>query len=262
VSEYPAWIDGFAKGIGNKDAVVILEPDGLGIIPHYTTVEGTAEWCRPAEADPATAAEDRFAMLDYAVERLGTLPNTAVYLDGTHSGWLSVGDISDRLLKAGVEDADGFFLNASNYQYTANLTAYGTWVSSCIALITQLEGAFSDCGSRGSGSGSRRAARRGMVPGHGAGADRERRARGLTGAREVRTGGGCSARSPASTLVRFPRPPCSNGSGRLTSMTRETPGSVTEGTAYGTRRQDQERRPGPLWKGEGGRRQDVRRRAP
>lgn len=148
VSEYTAWIDGFAKGIGNKDAVVILEPDGLGIIPHYTTVEGTAEWCRPAEADPATAAEDRFAMLDYAVERLGALANTAVYLDGTHSGWLSVGDISDRLLKAGVEDADGFFLNASNYQYTANLTAYGTWVSSCIALVTQLDGAFSDCGGQ------------------------------------------------------------------------------------------------------------------
>ena len=31
--EYMAWIDGFAAGIGNKQAIVILERDGLGIIP-------------------------------------------------------------------------------------------------------------------------------------------------------------------------------------------------------------------------------------
>ena len=42
-------------------------------------------------------------MLNYAVDRLTALPNTSVYLDGTHSGWLNVGDITDRLLKAGVE---------------------------------------------------------------------------------------------------------------------------------------------------------------
>ncbi|MFL0410239.1 glycoside hydrolase family 6 protein [Microbacterium paludicola] len=148
LAEYTAWIDGFAKGIGNKEAVVILEPDGLGIIPHYTSVEGAQEWCQPAEADAATAASERFAMLNHAVDTLAALPNTAVYLDGTHSGWLNVGDISDRLIKAGVEKADGFFLNASNYHFTANLTAYGHWISSCIALVTELDGAFADCGSQ------------------------------------------------------------------------------------------------------------------
>ena len=40
---------------------MILEPDGLGIIPWYTTIHGVTEWCQPAEADPATAASDRFA---------------------------------------------------------------------------------------------------------------------------------------------------------------------------------------------------------
>ena len=34
---YAAWIDGFAAGIGDRAATVILEPDGLGIIPWYTT---------------------------------------------------------------------------------------------------------------------------------------------------------------------------------------------------------------------------------
>ena len=35
VAEYKAWIDGFAAGIGSGKAVVILEPDSLGIIPWY-----------------------------------------------------------------------------------------------------------------------------------------------------------------------------------------------------------------------------------
>ncbi len=40
VEEYKAWIDGVAKGIGKEEAIIILEPDGLGIIPWYTTFEG------------------------------------------------------------------------------------------------------------------------------------------------------------------------------------------------------------------------------
>jgi endoglucanase len=40
VAEYKAWIDGFAAGIGNGKAVVILEPDGLGIIPWYKQFRG------------------------------------------------------------------------------------------------------------------------------------------------------------------------------------------------------------------------------
>ena len=149
VAEYEAWIDGFAKGIGNKEAVVILEPDGLGIIPWYTNLDGALEWCQPAEADAATAASERFAMLNHAVDAFAALPNTAVYLDGTHSGWVKVGDISDRLLQAGVANSDGFFVNASNYQYTANLTAYGTWISSCIAYVTEVNpGAFGECGDQ------------------------------------------------------------------------------------------------------------------
>jgi endoglucanase len=133
-AEYTAWVDGFAKGIGNKDAVVILEPDGLGIIPWYTTINGQLEWCQPAEADVATAASERFAMLNHAVDAFAALPNTAVYLDGTHSGWLGVGDITDRLIMAGVDRADGFFLNVSNYETTERQQKFGTWISDCIHL--------------------------------------------------------------------------------------------------------------------------------
>jgi endoglucanase len=131
-AEYKAWIDGVAAGIGSTKAVVILEPDGLGIIPHYTSITGQAEWCRPAELDPATAAEERFEQLNYAVDVLTSLPNVAVYLDGTHSGWLGAGDAAHRLVQAGVERADGFFLNVSNYELSERLMKYGTWISKCI----------------------------------------------------------------------------------------------------------------------------------
>jgi len=145
---YEAWIDGLVAGIGGRAATVILEPDGLGIIPHYTSFEGAVEWCKPAELDPATAASDRFAQLNYAVDALGESASTSVYLDGVHSGWLNVGDITDRLIKAGVERADGFFLNASNYQFTTNLTHYGTWISSCITAVTELDKSPGECANQ------------------------------------------------------------------------------------------------------------------
>src|SRR4051812_7018188 len=63
---YEAWIDGFAAGIGTRSATVILEPDGLGIIPHYTSLDGSTDWCQPAEVDPATATAARFAQLNHA----------------------------------------------------------------------------------------------------------------------------------------------------------------------------------------------------
>ena len=150
VAEYKAWIDGFAAGIGKREAIVILEPDGLGIIPWYNpygSADGDAlEWCQPAEANSATAAADRFAMLNYAVDTLKAQPRTRVYLDGTHSAWLGVGDAAHRLVQAGVARADGFYLNASNYQFTANSDQYGTWVSQCIAYATAVNaGDFFGC---------------------------------------------------------------------------------------------------------------------
>ncbi len=140
VAAYKAWIDAFAAGIGSQKAVVILEPDGLGIIPWYKQFLGlpsqssSYEWCQPAEADPATAASDRFAMLNYAVDALKAHPGVNVYLDGTHSGWLGAGDAAHRLFLAGVNKADGFYLNVSNFQAEERLEKYGTWIAKCIAF--------------------------------------------------------------------------------------------------------------------------------
>lgn len=146
---YRSWIDGIAEGIQDRGVMLILEPDSLGMIPWYTGVSGELDSCRPAGGDPETAAEDRFEMLNYAVERLKALPNTRVYLDGTHSGWLAVGDAAQRLVLAGVQKADGFALNVSNYERTDEQLAYGTWVSKCIHYGTTIEtGAFDRCANQ------------------------------------------------------------------------------------------------------------------
>ena len=121
---YKAWIDAVAAGIGNEKAVVIVEPDGLGLLPDSCPVDV-----------PATDAE-RYREINYAVDALAAKPRTIVYLDATHSAWLNVHDAASRLLQAGVQRAQGFYLNASNYQYSGNLVQYGTWISKCIARLS------------------------------------------------------------------------------------------------------------------------------
>ncbi|MEJ3658431.1 glycoside hydrolase family 6 protein [Actinomycetes bacterium KLBMP 9759] len=132
--QYLEWISAFAKGIENRKAVVILEPDGLGIIPFHRNIQGRPEWCQPPGADPATAADERYRQLNRAVDVLGELPGTKVYLDGTHIRWIGAGDMAKRLAAAGVDRADGFFLNVSNFQTDAHNARYALWVSSCLAF--------------------------------------------------------------------------------------------------------------------------------
>jgi endoglucanase len=124
-ASYLAWIDGFASGIGRGRAVVILEPDSLGLLP--SSCGG------PKPGYPFTDS-DRLLELNGAVTRLEQQPNVSVYLDGTHSAWLSVGDAASRLVSGGVLKAQGFYVNVSNYQLTPNLTQYATWISRCIAF--------------------------------------------------------------------------------------------------------------------------------
>ncbi|MFC4244140.1 glycoside hydrolase family 6 protein [Gryllotalpicola reticulitermitis] len=139
-ASYEAWIAAIAAGIGNAKAGILVEPDSLGLIPsdciatHGLT---TAEY-------PFTDA-DRYAQLNYAVQTLEAKPNTSVYLDATHPAWENVGDISSRLISGGVNNAQGFFVNVSNYQYTVNDVDYGTWISDCIALVNAGETTAANC---------------------------------------------------------------------------------------------------------------------
>jgi len=131
-ASYQAWIDAVAAGIGSRKAVVMLEPDSLGIIPYDVDINGNMEWCQPTLPVGMTAAQAnqaRYDQLAYAIDKLEAQPQASVYLDTTHSNWLGVGDVSQRLVKAGVQKTQGFFLNVSNYQATDHLIKYGTWIS-------------------------------------------------------------------------------------------------------------------------------------
>lgn len=132
-ADYEAWISAFAAGIGSSHAIVILEPDSLGLLP--SSCGG------PSTNYPFTDAE-RIAELNFAVTALAADPNVSVYMDGTHSAWQSVGTMAQRLLEAGVQQARGFFVNVSNFQPTPELTDYGTWISDCIAMVTDPSNAF------------------------------------------------------------------------------------------------------------------------
>lgn len=133
---YLSWIRGFATGIGDRAAIVILEPDGLGIIPWHRTLKGDLEACRP-EGQSEAAAERRYEELRGAVAILSALPNVRVYLDGTGSSWLAPGEIANRLVKADVGKVSGFFLNVSNFERDERVIPYARWVSDCIALVSK-----------------------------------------------------------------------------------------------------------------------------
>ncbi|HUR03581.1 MAG TPA: glycoside hydrolase family 6 protein [Nonomuraea sp.] len=123
---YRAWIDAVAEGIGNRPAVVALEPSGLARIP------GGPECPRGGEA----ATVQRYGDLSYAVETLTGLAGTAVYLDGGLAGWPAFTQIADRLVNAGAARADGFYVNVVGYRPTDRSLAYAAKLSRCVHLRT------------------------------------------------------------------------------------------------------------------------------
>jgi endoglucanase len=126
-ADYEAWVAAVAQAVGSAHAVMLVEPDSLGNMP--------SDCGLATSTYPFTDAE-RFTEVGYAVTALEKDPDTSVYLDGTNSHWQQVGNIASRLLQADVADAQGFFLNVSNYQTDAASEDYGNWVSDCIAMIS------------------------------------------------------------------------------------------------------------------------------
>ncbi|MFI1374035.1 glycoside hydrolase family 6 protein [Streptomyces longwoodensis] len=125
---YRQWIDAFAAGIGDRSAVVVVEPDGLALLPKD---------CGPATDPTGELTATRVADLAYAVKTLKARPHTAVYLDAGNVQWRAVGDIAQRLLDAGVRQGDGFSLNVSNTHPTDHNARYGTWIAECMWYATE-----------------------------------------------------------------------------------------------------------------------------
>ncbi|MFG3041281.1 glycoside hydrolase family 6 protein [Streptomyces sp. NPDC048330] len=133
-AEYRAWVDAVARGVGGRDAMVVLEPDSLALLPAD---------CGQDDAE-GTRTTARYTEVKYAVDTLGRLGRTKVYLDTGHPGWHTVNSIVPRLLRAGVGDATGVFTNASNYRTEADSHWYGTLISACLGYVED-GGAAADC---------------------------------------------------------------------------------------------------------------------
>ncbi|MFE9096345.1 glycoside hydrolase family 6 protein [Streptomyces sp. NPDC007264] len=115
---YRAWIDGVARGIGDRHATVVLEPDAV-----LHMVDG----CTPSRFH-----EERYDLLEGAVTTLTALKNTTVYLDAGNPGWQHPDQIFQPLQRAGVDRADGFAVNVSNFYSTQDAIAYGKQLSAKI----------------------------------------------------------------------------------------------------------------------------------
>jgi endoglucanase len=126
---YDAWISSISSALGDAQAVVLEEPDALANLPGYCGSAYASEF-------PGITNTTRVDDIRYAVTTLESDSNISLYLDGGNSGWQNVGGMAQTLVAADIQQSQGFFLNVSNYQYDANSSFYGTWVSSCIAYAT------------------------------------------------------------------------------------------------------------------------------
>jgi endoglucanase len=106
---YKQFVDEMAAGIGDRKAVVIVEPDALAELTCLS----------------AGRQDTYYELLTYAVRRLTTAATVSVYLDAGNSGWQPAATIAARLRKADVAGARGFSLNISNFYTSAAEEAYG-----------------------------------------------------------------------------------------------------------------------------------------
>lgn len=114
VGAYDAWISAFAGAIGNRPAVVVLEPDSLGDFNCMNQQQ----------------INDRLGMLSRAIGQFRSkAPNTWAYLDAGNPGWIDATTMAQRLNSAGVSNARGFALNVSNYFPTWENSNYGNRVA-------------------------------------------------------------------------------------------------------------------------------------
>ncbi|MET9463258.1 glycoside hydrolase family 6 protein [Streptomyces sp. NPDC006544] len=113
---YRSWIGAFADNIADSKALVVLEPDA---VPHV--VDGCTR---------AGHHDERLRLLSDAVDRLKRNRNTRVYLDAGNPDWIpDPMKLVGPLYRAGLEHADGFSLNVSNFQPDSAGRAYGAAIS-------------------------------------------------------------------------------------------------------------------------------------
>jgi len=111
---YDTWIAGFAGGIANRPAVVVLEPDAIDDESCMTSAE----------------ISDRDGLLNNAINQFtAQSPETWVYLDAGNPGWLSASTVASYLNSGGLAQARGFSLNVSSFYTTAQNITYANAIN-------------------------------------------------------------------------------------------------------------------------------------
>lgn len=129
---YQSWINGFSAGLAGRPAIIIVEPDALAQISCLNTTDQAS----------------RYQLLNYAVNTFKEDPQAKVYLDAGNPDWISATDMASRLNQAGINQADGFSLNVSNFYTTSQNVDYGNQISA----LDQNKHYVIDTGRNGNGS--------------------------------------------------------------------------------------------------------------
>jgi endoglucanase len=114
VTAFEDFINDLATGISGRRAVVFLEEDGL------ITMKCLVPSSRP----------NRIKELQYAINVLGELPRTAVYVDaGADDAGYTPSVMAGYLKQIGVNKIQGFFLGSTHSDWTLNEIKYGQAIS-------------------------------------------------------------------------------------------------------------------------------------
>ncbi len=113
---YRSWVRTVADAIGNRKAMVLVEPDALAGMDCLSSQD------QQLRAD----------LIKDAVQMLESKGNIATYIDAGHPAWKSAQDMANRLKQAGIDKADGFALNVSNMETNDSIKNYGTQISSLV----------------------------------------------------------------------------------------------------------------------------------
>jgi len=116
---YKHWIRRIAAATHDDPSIVVLEPDAIGLLKKDNCLS-------PAEQT------ERLALIKDAVWVLRKNPKTIVYIDSGHAHWEPAPVFAERLKDAGIEDANGFSLNTSNYVSTEENIAFGKKISALV----------------------------------------------------------------------------------------------------------------------------------
>jgi endoglucanase len=95
-NHYRRWIDRLTHQLGATRAAIVVEPDAVAADCFDNT---------------------RAALLRRTVKRLADA-GQYVYIDAGHARWRSTGEMAERLLRAGIQYAQGFSINVANRQTT------------------------------------------------------------------------------------------------------------------------------------------------